>query len=124
MGARRLHHDAKGGDAPVALFDVRDAFENARLRFGDRLHPLELDLRRRLHQQLHSSDPGRRATAGQRQVVPFGECRFRSTDRNPAGPSLLRLRQRQRQHSILELRADLLLVVLLQTLPLADFPYD
>jgi len=61
MGARRLYHDAKGGDAPVALFDVRDAFENARLRFGDRLHPLELDLRRRLHQQLHSSDPGRRA---------------------------------------------------------------
>src|SRR5271166_1827694 len=48
MGARRLHHDAKGGDAPVALFDVRDAFENARLRFGDRLHPLEVDLRRRL----------------------------------------------------------------------------
>lgn len=68
MGARRLYHDAKGGDAPVALFDVRDAFENARLQFGDRLHPLELDLRRRLHQQLHSSDPGRRATAGQRQV--------------------------------------------------------
>src|SRR5271163_2766741 len=57
MGARCLNRDAKGGYAPVALLDVRDAFENARPRFGDRLHPMEVDLRRRFHQQLHSGDP-------------------------------------------------------------------
>ena len=41
---------------------------NARLQFKDRLHPLEVDLRRRFHQQLHSGDPApardRRAASG------------------------------------------------------------
>jgi hypothetical protein len=74
MGARCLHHYAKGGYAPVELLDVRDAFDNARPRFGDRLHPLEVDLRRRFHQQLHSGDPA--------PARPQGSVRWTSARRH------------------------------------------